>query len=32
VGPPSCTSKGATAAPACPEGCTTSAFLMVKGP
>jgi hypothetical protein len=32
VGPPTCTAKGANAAPACPEGCTTTAFLMVKGP
>jgi hypothetical protein len=31
VGPPSCTSGGVDAPPVCPEGCTTTAFVMVKG-
>jgi hypothetical protein len=32
VGPPRCTSRGANAAPACPEGCASTAFLLEKRP
>jgi hypothetical protein len=32
VGPPRCTSQGADAAPACPAGCVSSAFVMEKQP
>jgi hypothetical protein len=32
VGPPRCTSGGASAAPTCPAGCATTAFLLEKRP
>lgn len=32
VGPPSCASRGAGSAPACPEGCATTSFILEKRP